>query len=106
MQIDAVLLEERRQPQRGLTQLIFAPGREREDRLARMIRCGVPAASRFVVFHDDVCVRAARAEGTDPCAERTPYATHLFGLPLVEMAHDVERRILKIDQFVQLGAMQ
>src|SRR5260370_768208 len=106
IQIYVVLLKEFRQANRALTQLILILGRERENQLAHLSWFFARLQYRFVAFQDDVRICAARAKGTNSCAEGKPHSIHFLGFPLFHLLAYVERGVLEIDEFAQLCGMQ
>src|SRR5215475_1880919 len=106
IQIYAVLLEEFPQADGCLPQLVLIPGGQRENQILRLSRFFFRLSYSFVMLKDDVGVRSARAERANSSAEGKPRAIHLLVIPLFQTLYDVERGVRKIDELVQLGAMQ
>src|SRR5712691_7959669 len=103
IQVDAVLLKEFRQANRGLTQLILIPGRERENQFRRLSQSSwfFPLLlNRLVILQDDVRVRTACAKGADSCAKGKPHTIHFLHVPVFQPLYDIERRMFEIDEFV------
>src|SRR6266700_4620492 len=106
IQIYAVLLEEFLQANRNLTQLIFILGRQRKNQMMGLRWLFTCFLEWPITFQDDVRVCATRTEGADSCAEGKQNAIHLLGFPFFHVLYYVKRRLLEIDEFIQLGAMQ
>src|SRR5436305_1623104 len=90
----------------GFHQLDFIFCGKRKNKTARLSRLVSGPLLALILFNNDMCVRAARAKRTNSSAEGKPHAIYLFVCPLLQTLHYVERRVLKIYEFVQFSRMQ